>query len=56
VHAKPVRCGIGREASTQSGQVGQLARCEIGGKKRRELGLASALMRQRQQVDHQTAC
>jgi hypothetical protein len=46
---------IGREACAQGRQVGQLACREIGGQECGEVGLAAALMRQGQQVDHQAA-
>ena len=46
---------IRREAFAQRRQVGQLACREVGSQQCGEFGLAAALMRQRQQVDHQTA-
>jgi hypothetical protein len=47
--------GIWREARTQRGDVGQLRRRKIGGEQRGEFGLAAALVRERQKIDHQPA-
>ena len=47
--------GIGRELGAQPSEVGQLADVQVGGELTGEFGLAAALVRQRQQIDHEPA-
>ena len=47
---------IGSEVSAQERQVGEPVGVQLGGETLGEFGLATALMREREQVDHEAAC